>query len=93
MTYFTIAIMFFFIVILFLIIVANQKSKKNFLDKIYSLEQIIDNLKLNLDLQSQKIKLSEDLKNNMRQSNNILSSKIVDMNLEMFQEMFPKKNL
>lgn len=93
MTYFTIAILCFFSTILFLIINSNQKSKKIFESKIQSLEKIILELSQNLEIQSQKVKLSDDLKFNMRQSNNELSSKIVDMNLEMFQEMFPKKNL
>ena len=72
---------------------SNQKSKKLFESKIQSLEKIIVELSQNLEMQSQKVKLSEDLKFNIRQSNNELSNKIVDMNLEMFQEMFPKKNL
>ena len=93
MTYFTIATVCFFCTILFFIINSNQKNKKLFESKIQSLEKIIVELSQNLEMQSQKLKLSDDLKFNMRQSNNELSNKIVDMNLEMFQEMFPKKNL
>ena len=93
MTYFAIATVCFFCTILFFIINSNQKNKKLFESKIQSLEKIIVELSQNLEMQSQKLKLSDDLKFNMRQSNNDLSAKIVDMNLEMFQEMFPKKNL
>jgi gas vesicle protein len=93
MNYLTIAILCFFCTILFIIIDSNQKSKKIFEKKIQSLEKIIVELSRNLEMQSQKLKLSEDLKTNMRQSNHSLSTKIVDLNNEMFAEIFQKKNL
>ena len=64
-----------------------------YLLKINILEKNIIELHKRLDFKTQKLKLSDDLKFNMRQANNKLSSKIVDLNLEMFQEMFPKKKL
>ncbi len=90
-------ISFVLIIVLFLIIISivitNQKHKSEYQLKINKLEKIIIELSKNLEFKNQKLKLSDDLKFNMRQSNNELSSKIFDMNLEMFQEMFPKKNL
>ena len=90
-------ISFVLIIVLFLIIIGivitNQKHKSEYQLKINKLEKIIIELSKNLEFKTQKVKLSDDFKLNMRQSNNELSSKIFDMNLEMFQEMFPKKNL
>ena len=62
-----------------------------FENKIKSLENSIVELTKSLDIQTQKVKLSEDLKLNMRNANNYLSAKIVAMNLEMFGELFSKK--
>ena len=81
------------IVVICVVINKHHKSTLKFEKKIKSLESIIVDLTKNLNIQSQKLQLLDDLKINMRQSNNALSSKIVDMNLEMFQELFPKKNL
>ncbi|MBC7642671.1 MAG: hypothetical protein H7174_10115 [Flavobacterium sp.] len=76
---------------IFLIIYKNNKNKIQFEIKIEKLENIIRYLTKNLEVQSQKIKLSDDLKLTIQTSNQTLSKKIVDMNMEMFAEMFPKK--
>ena len=69
----------------------SNKNKIQFEIKIQSLEKTIIYLTKNIETQAQKIKISDDLKNNMRKSNQILSNQIVDMNMAMFAEMFPKK--
>lgn len=93
MLYLSFVLIFILFLIILFIVFTNKKNKTQYQIKINNLEKIIIELSKNLDFKTQKLKLSDDLKFNMRQSNNELSSKIVDLNLEMFQEMFPKKKL
>ncbi len=93
MLYLSFVLIFILFLIILFIVFSNKKNKTQYQIKIKNLEKIIFKLSKNLDFITQKLKLSDDLKFNMRQSNNELSSKIVDMNLEMFQEMFSKKKL
>ena len=74
-----------------IIIFKYNESKIIFQNRINLLESIIFELNAKLEHNNQKVKLSEDLKLNMRNANNHLSAKIVAMNLEMFGELFVKK--
>lgn len=69
----------------------SKKSRFQFEIKIQKLEQTIISLKKNLDIQTQKVKISEDLKINLRQNNQQLGEQIVDLNLGLMKELFEKK--
>jgi predicted Holliday junction resolvase-like endonuclease len=93
MIYFTFMILVILCFIIFVLIKNYKISTIDFQNKVQLLESLIKELSQNLKYQNQKVKLSEDLKTNMRQSNHLLSNKIVDLNNEMFEEMFQKKIL
>ena len=78
-------------VAIFVILHYSQKSKIAFEIKIQSLEKTIIDLKNNLEIKNQRVKLSADLQQTMSDSKHILAAKIVDMNLAVFEELYPKK--
>ena len=55
------------------------------------LEDIILEMKSNLEDQNQKIKLSEDLRAKLKASNEILGNSIFNLNCEIFEELYSKK--
>jgi hypothetical protein len=55
------------------------------------LEDIILEIKLNLENQNQKIKLSEDLRLKLKESNETLNSSILNLNYEIFEDLYSKK--
>lgn len=91
--------MIYFLILLILIlcffilglIVQHNRGKEQFENKIESLEVLIDELNANLLVLNNKVKISEDLESNMRKRNYAISTKIVDMNTQMFQEIYKKK--
>ena len=91
MLYFALLLIVLLCAFIFFLVWRNNKSKIIFQNRINLLESIIFELNAKLEHNNQKVKLSEDLKLYIQNSNNQLSAKIVDMNLEMFQEIFSKK--
>lgn len=55
------------------------------------LEEIILEMKSNLEHQNQKVKLSEDLRVTLGASNETLSNSIFNLNCEILEELYPKK--
>lgn len=55
------------------------------------LEDIILEMKSNLEDQNQKIKLSEDLRVKLKASNEVLSNSIFNLNYEIFEELYFKE--
>lgn len=73
-------------------LVANFKiSNLDFQKRIMLLEDIILEMKSNLENQNQKIKLSEDLRLKLKASNETLSNSIFNLNYEIFEEIYSKK--
>ena len=73
-------------------LIANFKiSNLNFQRRVMLLEDIILEMKSNLEDQNQKIKLSEDLKVKLKTSNEALSNSIINLNYEIFEELYSKK--
>ena len=73
-------------------LIANFKiSNLNFQRRVMLLEDIILEMKSNLEDQNQKIKLSEDLKVKLKVSNETLNNSVFNLNYEMFEELYPKK--
>jgi cell division protein FtsL len=73
-------------------LIANFKiSNLNFQRRIMLLEDIILEMKSNLEDQNQKIKLSEDLRVKLKASNETLSNSIFNLNCEIFEELYSKK--
>lgn len=73
-------------------LIANFKiSNLDFQRRVMLLEDIILEMKSNLEDQNQKIKLSEDLKVKLKASNEALKNSIFNLNCEMFEELYPKK--
>jgi biopolymer transport protein ExbB/TolQ len=93
MLYFTFLMLMLMGIVFLMLVKQNNIKKIAFLKKIQSLEQKIAVLTKKLESQSLKVKLADDLKVSIKQSNKKLASKIVDANLEMFQELYSKKNL
>ena len=76
---------------IFGLIVNFKISNFNFQKRIMLLEDIILEMKSNLEDQNQKIKLSEDLKVKLKESNKTLNNSIVNLNCEIFEELYSKK--
>jgi cell division protein FtsL len=73
-------------------LIANFKiSNLDYQRRIMLLEDIILDMKSNLEDQNQKIKLSEDLKIKLKASNETLSNSIFNLNCEIFEELYSKK--
>lgn len=77
--------------VIFGLIVNFKTSNLDFQKRIMILEEIILEMKSNLENQNQKIKLSEDLKLKLKVSNEALNNSIFNLNMEMFEELFQKK--
>lgn len=74
-------------------LIANFKiSNSNFQKRVRLLEQIIKELKSNLENQNQKIKISEDLKMQLKNSKESLNGSIFELNKDLF-EIITKNNL
>jgi cell division protein FtsL len=73
-------------------LIANFKiSNLDYQRRVMLLEDIILDMKSNLEDQNQKIKLSEDLKIKLKASNETLSNSIFNLNCEIFEELYSKK--
>jgi len=73
-------------------LIANFKiSNLDFQRRVMLLEDIIIEMKSNLEDQNQKVKLSEDLKVKLKVSNETLNNSVFNLNYEMFEEVYPKK--
>jgi hypothetical protein len=73
-------------------LIANFKiSNLNFQRRVMLLEDIILEMKANLENQNQKIKLSEDLRLKLKTSNETLNNSIYNFNFEMFEDIYSKK--
>ena len=63
----------------------------DFQRRVMLLEDIILEMKSNLEDQNQKIKLSEDLRVKLKASNEVLKDSIFNLNCEIFEELYSKK--
>ena len=66
-------------------------AEQKFNQKIKVLELLIMELNTSLVTQNQKVKLSDDLKIKFKESNIKLSKSILKMNLDLFKNLYPKK--
>ncbi len=55
------------------------------------LEDIILEMKSNLEVQNQKVRLSEDLRIKLKASNEILNNSIFNLNCEIFGELYSER--
>lgn len=77
--------------VIFELIANFRVSNLNFQKRIMLLEEIILEMKSNLEVQNQKIKLSEDLRLKLKASNETLVNSIFNLNYEIFEELYSKK--
>lgn len=73
------------------LIVNFKIGNLDFQRRVMILEDIILEMKSNLEDQNQKIKLSEDLKVKLKASNEALKDSIFNLNCEIFEELYSKK--
>ena len=76
---------------IFGLIVSFKVSNLDFQRRVMLLEDIILEMKSNLEDQNQKIKLSEDLRVKLKASNEALGNSIFNLNCEIFEELYSKK--
>lgn len=91
MNYILIVIIVALSFVIFGMIVNFKMSNSDFQKRIMLLEEIILEMKSNLENQNQKIKLSEDLKLKLKASNKTLNNSIFNLNYEIFEELYSKK--
>jgi cell division protein FtsL len=77
--------------VIFGLIVNFKISNLDFQRRVMLLEEIILEMKSNLENQNQKVKLSEDLKVKLKASNKNLSNSIFNLNYELLEELYSKK--
>jgi cell division protein FtsL len=77
--------------VIFGLIVNFKISNLDFQRRVMLLEDIILEMKTNLENQNQKVKLSEDLRLKLKASNKALSNSISNLNYEIFEELYTKK--
>ena len=77
--------------VIFGLIVNFKISNLDFQRRVMLLEDIILEMKSNLEDKNQKIKLSEDLRVKLKASNETLSNSIFNLNYEIFEELYSKK--
>ena len=91
MNYILIVIIVALSFVIFGMIVNFKMSNSDFQKRIMLLEEIILEMKSNLENQNQKIKLSEDLRLKLKASNKTLNNSIFNLNYEIFEELYSKK--
>lgn len=73
-------------------LIANFKiSNSDFQRRVMLLEDIIIEMKSNLEDKNQKIKISEDLRVKLKASNEAMKNSIFNLNYDIFEELYPKK--
>ena len=91
MTYVLILIIGVLCFVIFGLIINFKISNLDFQRRVMLLEDIILEMKSNLEDKNQKIKLSEDLRVKLKASNETLSNSIFNLNCEIFEELYSKK--
>lgn len=91
MEFISIGMLLIFSFIILVLLVKQIETKQKFNHKIKVLELLIMELNANLVAQNQKVKLSEELKIKFKDSNIKLSKSILEMNLDLFEDLFQKK--
>jgi len=91
MTYILILIIGALCFVIFGLIVNFKISNLDFQRRVMLLEDIILEMKSNLEDKNQKIKLSEDLRVKLKASNETLSNSIFNLNYEIFEELYSNK--
>lgn len=66
-------------------------SNLDFQRRVILLEEIILEMKSNLEVQNQKVKLSEDLRLKLNASNENLVNSIFNLNQEIFKELYARE--
>ena len=92
MEFISIGMLLIFSFIILVLFFRQIKTKQKFNRKIKVLELLIMELNANLVAQNQKVKLSEELKNIIRESNKKLSKSILEMNLDLLEMNFKNNN-
>lgn len=67
--------------------ISNLDSQR----RVILLEEIILEMKSNLEVQNQKVKLSEDLRLKLKASNETLMNSIFNLNQEIFKELYARE--
>lgn len=91
MEFISIGILLVFSFIILVLIIKQIDAEKKCNQKIKVLELLIVELNNNLIAQNQKVKLSDDLKIKFKESNIKLSKSILEMNLDLFENLYLKK--
>lgn len=75
----------------FRLIINFKNSNLDFQKRVQLLEEIILKMKTNLEIQNQKVTLSEDLKQKIKSTNQNLNKAVFNLNYEIFEELYAKK--
>jgi hypothetical protein len=91
MTFFLIAVFLCLIGLIVFLIYKMLSERNAFASKLRPLEQLMVQLNEDCKNQSLQIQLSEDLKTKMKEVNTVLSRNVFDLNYQLFENSFPKK--
>lgn len=75
------------------LIIDYNNSKQKFQKKIDLLEDLINELNSKLEHQNQKVRLSDDLRAKLKESNLKIGTSIFDLNVDMFSELYSRKSI
>jgi hypothetical protein len=78
------------VIIVYLIIQFNQ-SQKVFRQKLKVLEDFMVELNVEQQKQSLQLQISEDLKVKMKEVNTVLCKNVFELNYQLLEDLYPKK--
>lgn len=80
------------LVIVYLILQFNQSQKK-FQQKLKVFEEFMVELNSEQKKQSLQLQLSEDLKTKMKEVNTVLCKNVFELNYQLLEDLYPKKEI
>lgn len=91
MIYMAIFFIFILCIVIIALLISYRKEKENYKVKIELLQDIIVDLKGNLENKNLKVKISEATLLKIRESNKIINQDIFDLTSELFEKLYPRK--
>jgi len=92
MTYLLIFITLLLSFLIVYLILKSYQSQKKFQTRLTVLEDFIIELNKEHQKQSIQLQLSEDLKIKLKQVNTVLNQNVFELNYQLFENSFPKKD-
>jgi hypothetical protein len=91
MIYLLISITIILSLVIISLVLQFNRTQKAFLRKLRVLEDFIEELNYENQKQSVQLQLSEDLKTKLKEVNAALSKNVFELNYQLIEDLYPKK--